>query len=302
MAHPSVISFDHSTTDETIAGAEDGTMTITNIVGGNGTYFKLEFFGPGTGSLGVINNPSASGPHSISSLAAGAHTVKVTDGTDTSCSYTYTINIGQGGAGVSITSVTSDDILCNGNTTDMVINVSGGSGTYRFSNDDGVNWSSYLSQTSYTFIDMNAGTYAIKVEDEDDYPNNIVTDSHTISEPAAISLGYTATSESIVGEDDGSVVIVVTGGSPNFDVQIQHTASGDSQLINGSGGQTSFTFNNLKSGGWTVLGADNNNCPISGSFNIVPGNPQISIVSLTGDDIDCNGGNTDVTMTVQGGS
>jgi len=302
MSHPSVISFTHSTTDETIAGAEDGTITITNIVGGNGTYFKLEFFGPGTGSLGVINNPSASGPHSISSLTAGAHTVKVTDGTDTNCSYIYTINIGQGGAGVSITSVTSDPILCNGNDTDMTINVSGGSGTYRFSNDDGANWTNFLAQTSYTFVNMDAGTYAIKVEDEDTYPNNIAPDSHTISEPAAISLGYTATSESIVGEDDGSVTIVVTGGTPNFGVQIVHNDSQDSQTINGSGGQTSFTFDNLKSGGFTVLGADNNGCSINGSFNIVPGNPQISIVSLTGDDIECNTGNTDVTMTVQGGS
>jgi hypothetical protein len=298
FTHPAVISAGVSTTAESILGANDGEISISNITGGSGTYTLLELFDI-NGSVATISSPSASGPHVFDNLAADNYVIQITD--DNGCTDNVSGTVADGSAGLSISTSQPGNILCNGGSTDVTVNVTGGSGTYRFSSDDGATWTGYLNVNSYTF-NLAAGTYVIKVEDQQTYPNNIVTDSVTLSEPTAVSIAQIEViNESIQGQGDGSITITIAGGTPEYGVQV-NDANGNGTTINGTGGQTIFVFSNLDAGAYTILGGDANSCPISGNFTVATGGAQINIVSLIPGNILCNGGSTDVTMTVSGGS
>ena len=297
FTHPAVISAGVSTTAESILGANDGEISISNITGGSGTYTLLELFDI-NGSVATISSPSASGPHVFDNLAADNYVIQITD--DNGCTDNVSGTVADGSAGLSI-STSAGTILCNGGSADVTVTVTGGSGTYRFSSDDGATWTGYLNVNSYTF-NLAAGTYAIKVEDQQSYPNNIVTDSVTLTEPTAVSIAQIEViNESIQGQGDGSITITIAGGTPEYGVQV-NDANGNGTTLNGTGGQTVFVFSNLDAGAYTILGGDANSCPISGNFTVATGGAQINIVSLIAGNILCNGGSTDVTMTVSGGS
>ena len=187
--------------------------------------------------------------------------------------------------------------------------LTGGTGTFRFSNDNGATWTNYITTNTYTWNNVSAtdtATWPIgipyMVEDQDtSAPASQQTIYLTVTENSEIGLSITTQNESIDGQNDGSATIDVSGGVLQYDVQVNDT-NGNGTLFNGSGGQTQFVFPNLAPGEYTILGADGNGCPISGSFEIAEGAPQVSIVSLIGGEIDCNGGSGNVTMTVTGGS
>jgi len=294
FAHPAIISGVVSTAAESISGADDGSISISNITGGSGTYTLLELFDI-NGSVATISSPTVAGPNVFDNLAADSYTVIITD--DNGCTDPVYAAVADGSAGLSI-STSQGTISCNGGSTDVIVTVVGGSGTYQFSN--GTTSTSFLSQNTYTF-NQGAGNYTITVEDQQTYPNNIVTDSVTLTEPTAVTNTFTVVNETIQGENDGSVTITVAGGTPEYGVQV-NDANGNGTTINGTGGQTEFVFSNLDAGAYTILGGDANSCPISGNFTVAAGGAQINIVSLTAGNILCNGGSTDVTMTVAGGS
>ena len=297
FTHPAVISAGVSTTAESIQGANDGEISISNITGGSGTYTLLELFDI-SGSVATITSPTVAGPNVFDNLASDSYAVQITD--DNGCTGTVSVAVADGGAGLSI-STSAGTILCNGGDTDVTVTVTGGSGTYRFSSDDGNTWTGYLNVNSYTFNNLTVGSHIIKVEDETSYPGNMVNDTVNLTEPTLVTNSFTTINESIQGQNDGSVTITVSGGIPEYGVQV-NDVNGNGTTINGTGGQTQFVFSNLAPGVYTILGGDANGCSISGSFTIATGGAQVTIASLTSGNIDCNGGTTQVTMTVSGGS
>lgn len=292
-------------TDETVAGADDGIIEVTNLTGGTGTYVSVELFDSNDNSVELINAP---GPYTFTDLPDGTYTVEIKD--DQGCSGSVGAQVQVGGAQLSASVAAVDNpILCYGGTTDVTMTLTGGTGTFRFSNDNGVNWTNYITTNTYTWNNVsatNTTTWPIgvpyMVEDQDtSAPASQQTHYLIVTENPAISVTPTTQNESIVGQEDGSATIDVSGGSGQYDVQV-NDANGNGQLFNGTPGQTQFVFTGLAPGAYTILGADSNNCPISGSFTIAQGSPQVSIVSLLGTDPDCHGGPGQIDMVVTGGS
>lgn len=292
-------------TDETIAGADDGIIEVTNLTGGTGTYSSVELFDSNDNSVDLINAP---GPYTFTDLPDGTYTIEITD--DKGCSGPVGAQVQVGGAQLSASVAALDNpILCYGGTTDVTMTLSGGTGTFRFSNDNGATWTNYITTNTYTWNNVSATDTSVwpigvpyMVEDQDtSAPASQQTHYLIVTENSEISTTPTTQNESIDGQNDGSVTIDVTGGTPDYGVQI-NDANGNGQTINGTNGQTQFVFSGLAPGSYTILGGDANNCPINGEFSIAQGAPQVSIVSLSATDPDCHGGAGEIDMVVTGGS
>lgn len=297
FTHPAVISAGVSTTAESIQGANDGEISISNITGGSGTYTLAQLTDSNGNFVSAIASPSAAGPHVFDNLAADTYTIQIVD--DNSCDGFVSGTVADGSAGLSI-STSQGTILCNGGNTDVTVTVTGGSGTYKFSSDDGATYTGFLTVNSYTF-NLAAGTYVIKVEDQQTYPNNIVSDSVTLSEPTLVTNSVNVDNETIQGQNDGQCEITVSGGTPLYRIQLIDDATGNPVGSEVTNIVSSHVFINLAPGNYTANIYDSNDCYGGANFNVATGGAQIN-VSLAAGSILCNGGSTDVTMTVSGGS
>mgnify|MGYP002630588790 CR=1 FL=1 len=301
LSHPDPITATIlPSTDESVTGSNDGAVNFENIIGGSSTYATVELYdAPTNVQIGSISSPVQNTPYVFSGLTAGNYYIIITD--DNGCESDKILStIGSSDVPLTISSATSGNIACFGGTTDVITTVSNGSGTFRFSNDGGTTWTGYLTQNTYTFSGLSAGSYSIAVEDQQTYSGNPVYGSITLTEPGLVTNSFITINESIQGENDGSITITVSGGIPEYGVQV-NDANGNGTTLNGTGGQTQFVFSNLAPGAYTILGGDANSCPISGSFTITGGTPQINATINPGT-ILCHGGAADMVMTTSDGS
>ena len=301
MLHPAILTVTvDASVPETVAGSSDGSLSFSDIIGGTQPYSKLTLFDSTQTQVDLINTPLPATTYTFSNLSAGNYYVLITDANGCESDKIYAI-VQNGSAPLSILS-SSGNITCFGETTDVVTTVTGGSGTFRFSNDNGTNWTSYLTQTVYTFSNMGTGSHTIKVEDQNTYPNNVATEIITINQPSEVFAQFGSTNETIAGEEDGTISIQTSGGTPDYIVSIDGSSFGGLQdTITGTPGQTLFQWTNLAPGTYTYNAEDSNGCDVPGSVTISGGTPQINATALPGT-IDCHGGTTDVVMTTADGS
>lgn len=192
ISEPSAVVHSATTTDAT-CGSSNGSIVVT-ATGGSSPY---------TYSL---NSGSGQSSGSFTGLAAGSYTVQATDANG--CTSTMTTETVGGASGPSLTTTVSDETCMDANGQ-IIVNATGGSTPYSYSNDGG---STY--QSSSVFSGLSAGTYAIIVED-----NN----------------GCTATTNSTVTNSGGFTLIV----NPSAG---QTICAGNSANISASGAGTGATY------------------------------------------------------------
>ena len=189
VGEPSAISLTTSSTNETVAGSNDGSASVS-VTGGT----------PGYDYLWSNSETTAS----ITNLSPGTYSVTVTDASG--CSESVSVTIATGVPVLSISGTTTD-ADCNGSSTGAIdVTISGGQAPYT------VNWNSGV--TSEDLSNIAAGTYSVTVSDAS---GQSVSQSFTISEPSALSLSITSTNETIAGSNDGSASVSVTGGTAGYD-------------------------------------------------------------------------------------
>jgi hypothetical protein len=145
-----------------------------------------------------------------------------------------------------------------------------------------------MAQTNANANALTAGTYLISVTD-----NNGCTDtgSVTITEPNALVLSITSSSDATCGQPDGSATASASGAIPPY-----------AYLWNDSGAQTNATATGLGAANYTVVVTEGNGCTDSISVNINNlGGGTASITDST--NILCNGDATgSATVTPVGGA
>ena len=303
VIHPDPVSATMlASTDESIAGAADGVINLENIIGGSGNYASIQLYNATSNAQigSPILSPVQNTPYIFSSLLADSYYVIVTD--DNGCeSDKIFATVGVAGSALGFTSYIGS-ITCFNGTTDVNVVVNGGSGTFRFSNDNGSSWTAFLTQSSYNFTGMGAGQHTIIVEDQQSYTNNVMSSVITLNQPTEVIATINSTSdETIAGQNDGTISIEMSGGTPDYVLSL-YGQNGLVSTITGSVGQTTYQWSNLEPGGYSYTAEDSSGCSATTTnITIAGGSPQIS-VSLGSGDISCNGGSTDVTMTVSGGS
>ncbi|MBI2269340.1 MAG: gliding motility-associated C-terminal domain-containing protein [Bacteroidetes bacterium] len=262
-----------STSTATITEPTAITSSTTKVDAtcGNNNGSSTVVYGGGTGSHTVVWSDAGSQTTDIATgLSVGAYTVTITDGSG--CSKTDVVAISNNPS-PTISSLTTTPLLCNGasNGTATVV-ATGGTAplTYAWSNGGP------SGAAATTFGGLSAGIYNVTVTDAG---GCAAVSTVTVTEPAPIVLGSSAT-DAICNTSNGTATVSVTsGGTGTF------TYSWNTAAFN----QTTAVATGLAAGTYVVVVTDGNSCTSSTTAivgNIGAGTATASLVN----DVKCNGG------------
>ncbi|BDX37769.1 hypothetical protein CYCD_11240 [Tenuifilaceae bacterium CYCD] len=260
-----------STTDISCFNANNGKIDIA-ATGGNGIY-----------QYSINNGTTWNNSASFSNLSTGTYQAVTKDGNGCTIS----------GGNVSIGEPTKLELQisnftalkCFGDADATVeLSATGGVSNYQFNKNSG----SFVTEN--TFTNLNAGNYTFNVKDGNGCTASV---SQNIVNPAKLSLAVTnSTDVSCYGNNNGSITLSNTGGTPSY-----------SFSINGTSAQSGKTFNNLVAGIYSLKVVDANNCEASVSKVIAqPSSPlALSIASFA--NVSCYGKNDGrVVLLASGGT
>ncbi|MGI5914712.1 MAG: beta strand repeat-containing protein, partial [Bacteroidales bacterium] len=254
-------------------------------------------FGEATGSVmitvsGGITPYSYSWKNSLSvevstsqdlvNVVADNYTITVTDKEGKIA--TQTVSITQPASSVNFT--TSVVQACYGESTGSItVNGVGGTSPYTYSIQGGA----YTATNVFT--GLAAGTYLISVKDDN---GCTVSDYVSVTQPMYKVAGTTQINENILcyGERTGSVTINATGGTGVYTYSID---GGSTYVANN-------TFTGLRADStYTAFVRDSNGC-LSNPITVLLSQPTKVVATLKPySEIQCNGGYTNVEITVSGG-
>ncbi len=212
-------------TNTSSCGMADGAIKI-DIVGGSGSY-TYAWSGSGATS------------QNVSGVAAGIHTVIVTDAT-TGCQKSETIAIEDANNNLNVNTTLLANRSCTAPNGSIALNITSGSGRY------GYLWNS--GATSSTLAALAKGTYTVLVKDS--AGNCSATKTINLKDSFALDVAANVTAAGCLS-NTGAIALNVTGGTNSY----QYTWS-DGLAI---GNRTA-----LQSGTYIVTVRDNNtNCAVS---------------------------------------
>ncbi len=175
------------------------------------------------------------------------------------------------------------DVSCNGGCDGTAsVSVGNGTGTLSYTWDANAG-----GGTSSTVTGLCAGTYTVTVSDAAGCSG---TTSVTLTEPNAMTLSTSGTNETSVGANDGTATATAGGGTPPY-------------IYAWSNSGSTATISNLAPGTYTVTVFDNNNCQTTGSVTIDAFDCGSYGISVSMQDVLCNGENTgSASVTVTDGT
>ena len=253
------------TTTAATCGNANGTLTIGAVTGGTAPYTYSVDGSAFTGTL-VYNN-----------LAAGNHTVSVTDANG--CVFNAppaTINNTGGATAVVVT--TTAATCGNANGTLTIGAVTGGTAPYTYS----VDGSAFTGTLVYN--NLAAGNHTISVKDANGCIFN--APPATINSTGGATAVVVTTTDATCGNANGTLTIgAVTGGTAPY------TYSVDGSAFTGT-----LVYNNLASGNHTVSVKDANGCVFNAPPAVVGASTGAAAVVVTTTAATC--GNANGTLTI----
>jgi hypothetical protein len=248
--------------DVSCNGAADGEAMLT-VTGGTAPYSFLW-------SNGTTND-------TVVGLAAGTHTVTVTDNTGATSVASVLISEPLELTGT----LTATDILCFGGQTGSIdVDVAGGTVPYEFL------WSN--GAVTEDLVGLAAGSYTITITDGNDCQAIGTID---IAAPTAgINVTGVVTYTTSIGGNDGAIDITVSGGTAPYTYTWSNAA-------------TTADLTGLTAGAYTVTVTDANACATTKVFNVYDPSSCTLTVTTTVEDVNCFGGNDgSAGVSVTGGS
>ncbi len=277
ITEPPVLSATVASTNVTCFGSADGTITITNPLGGYGTY-----------EYTINGGTSWQASGSFTALAPGFYNVRIRDAANPACVITLngSLNITQ--PAVLNATVAKTNVTCNGSSdgTITITNPQGGYGTYEYSINGGGLW-----QASGSFTALATGSYDVRIRDAANTACVITLNpALVITEPAILAATVTPTDVTCFGSTDGIITITgATGGSGAY----EYTING------GTAWSGLGNFTSLAPGTYDVRIRDAANplCIITLNAALVISQPAVLSATVNKTDISCYGG-TDGTITI----
>lgn len=225
---------------------------------------------------------------SITGLTSGFYTVTVTDSTGCEVSNDAYVALVYP---VGIASIITTDPSCYSSDGEFTIYITGGTAPYNYSASTLGNH--FTFDDSYTFTNVSSGNYNIMITDAG-LCNT--TSSITLTTPGGLTVASLSYSPSVCGAS-GFVNFLLNGGSPPYVYTLSKTGGATTvQNTNSS----SWAFNNLLYGEYTLHISDNGPCEYTTTFTIESDNSFTLSANTTG--TTCGLENGVVLLTVSGGS
>ena len=244
ITEPTAIAVNINTATTTDVSCKGGANGIAGVIASGGT-----------GGFSYIWNTGAS-TQDITGLLAAVYTVTVTDAN--SCTSAQNLNITEPTA--IIANASGVNITCNGlNNGSASVASSGGISPYTYS------WSNAANTASIT--GLVAGAYSVVITDANGC--TVSSNGVTITEPAAITSGITATDPSSAGGFNGNINIAPTGGTAPY-------------TYNWSNGASIQNLSNISAGTYSVTITDANACTFTTSATLNDGPTAVSFTAFGG--------------------
>lgn len=255
------------------SGAVNGSILVTPTNGSAPYTFALD----GAAAVG------GTAPYTFSNVAAGPHTVVVTDAVG--C-ITNTINVNVAAGAQLAASTTSLATSCNGATNGAItVTPTNGNAPYTFSIDGGA---AIAAAAPYTFTNVAAGPHTIVMTDG----AGCVTNTINVTVTAGPALTTTANETDVLcfGGATGTITVAQpTIGNAPYEYS-----------LDGITWQSSNIFPGLIAGTYTVYYREVNGC--QGTLSIAVGEPAALTASAATVPVVCNGlSNGIITITSGGG-
>ncbi|MBO0330890.1 T9SS type B sorting domain-containing protein [[Muricauda] lutisoli] len=233
-------------TNLTCNGASDGTIT-----------FEAENFDPANGFTyqvdgGAVSAAQFASPITITGLAAGAHTINIVDLRDPACSVVLNQTLTQPNV-LDVTASITNELTCTNGGATITATATGGTPAYQYQLEDGLGTVITTFQSSNVFTGLAAGDYVVRARDTNlcDETTTVIT----IDPPATIVFTTTPTA-CYSGNNDGSIQVDVTAGNGNY----QFSINGGAWITPTPSTATSYTFNSLTAGTYTIDVRDEYGC------------------------------------------
>ncbi|HEY0656739.1 MAG TPA: gliding motility-associated C-terminal domain-containing protein, partial [Chryseosolibacter sp.] len=263
--------------DASCNGVANGSITISSVTGGTGPY---EY---------SINNGVTFGTSNTFTLLAGNtnHAVVVRDASGClSSSIAIIIN---NLSSITASSIAKTDVSsCVGTNGQIVISgVTGGSGTYNFSVDNGT-----TTQGSGTFTNLTPGTYQVVISD--------AAPGGCVSAATTVTIGVIGNIVPVISKADAAC-----NGVANGSITVSSVSGGlapyEYSKDNGTTFQPSNVFNTLSAGTYSIVVRDAALC-VSSVASIIIQNGVTITPAVNTTNVSCTGGDGVITIpSVSGG-
>lgn len=302
-----VFNWSNGSTSEDVSGLAAGTYSVTitdsngcSIVNGSNTVnangvpsislnnvTNVSCIGLSNGAVN-ISVSGGQGPYTYSwnngqttedlnALTTGTYSVTLTDNLGCVTNFTN-IQVSEPAAISISTSLTN--ITCNGQAN----------GSIQLTGVGGTNPYSYLwsnGSTNEDLVNIVAGNYSGTLTDANGCNSSF--GPIAIVEPTALSLSNVSATDASCGANDGSIIITITGGAPNY-------------TYLWSNGATSEDISGLSSGSYNVTITDTNACSITQNTINISGGSIANISAVIQDELCREGNSGAIQLNLNGGS
>ncbi len=253
------INVNANLTDASCNGVQDGGIDITTT-GGSGNFTYLW-------STGVQIED-------LQNVSAGSYSLTITDSNN--CQHIESFSVSENSL-ISIIDNTQD-VSCNGNMDGSIdLTISGGTGTYNFSWDNG--------QDTEDISSLEAGIYTVSITDGNSCER---IQQFEITTAPPIEINAITTDNSCPGSNDGSIDLIVSGGSSGYTFDWNNNTDQED-------------LNNLPAGNYEVSVTDSNDCESIENFTIE--DPTSISIQADISMVDCfNANNGAIDINVSGGN
>jgi hypothetical protein len=281
ITQPAVLNATTTGTNVTCNGAGDGIITITNPLGGYGTYSYSINGGASWQSSGTFNF-----------LIPGTYNVKIRDAAKISCEIVLNPALVITQPAKLAATVASTNVTCNG-ANDGAITITaptGGYGTYEYSINGGITW-----QAGGNFNSVAPGFYNVQIRDAAHTGCVVVLNgSLRIPEPPVLAANVTRTNVTCNGAGNGTITITSpSGGYGTYEYSIN----------GGTLWQASGNFTALIPGSYNVQIRDaaHTACVIVLNPALAITEPAVLNATVSSANVTCFGAN-DGTISISGAS
>ena len=233
-----------SSTATSCTGAANGTITATALSG----------TAPFTWSLDGASAVPGASPFTFTNVAAGLHTILITDNTGCNVILTETVVTGAGNTGSATYTAASCPAVSNGT---IIATALTGTAPFTWQLDGGA----FVPGASpYTFTNVAVGFHTVTITDN--IGCNVLL-SVTVTAGAGVNANLSSTATACTGVSNGTIIVDATAGTAPFTYSLDGGAP--------QNGANPYTFINVASGLHTITVNDNVGCSYTNTVTVVAG-------------------------------